>query len=453
MQIPPQITPPQAPVTGWRALFNTRMLICVFLGFTSGLPLFVLINLVQAWMRSDGVNLKQIGLFTLIQFPYTWKFVWAPLLDRFVPSLPALLRRGRRRPPGFAPDADADTDAPASRRRFGRRRSWMLLTQVLVTGSIAAMGFFSPRQEIWTVAGLAVAVAFFSASSDVVIDAYRRELLTDREQGLGTAIHVNAYKIAGLVPGSLALILADHLPWSTVFMITAAFMLPGIVMTLVVDEPVVRGAPPRTLRDAVVLPFREFVERGGWRNALLILAFIFLYKLGDSMATALATSFYLDLGFTKTQIGLVAKASSLWASVAGGILGGLWLVRLGISRGLWVFGVAQIVSTLGFAWLAAQGPGATPFALGTVIALEAFGAGLGTAAFTAYIASTTDERYTATQFALFTSLASVPRTVANAGTGYIVVQTGWFHFFVLCAVLAVPGMLLLPKVAPWRNAR
>lgn len=421
MQTPPQ----QAPIQGWRAYFNTRMLICVFLGFTSGLPLFVLLNLVQAWLRSEGVDLKQIGLFTLIQFPYTWKFVWAPLLDRFGPAI------GRWRP--------------------GRRRGWMLLTQILVAGSIAAMGFVSPRHALGTVALLAVAVAFFSASSDIVIDAFRRERLLDREQGLGTAIHVNAYKIAGLVPGSLSLVLADHLPWSTVFVITAAFMLPGMIMTLVVDEPVVRGAPPKSLRDAVVLPFREFVDRGGWRNALLILAFIFLYKLGDSMATALATSFYLDLGFTKTQIGLVAKASSLWASVAGGILGGVWLVRIGIARGLWIFGIAQIVSTLGFAWLAAQGSHASSLDLGAVIALEAFGAGLGTAAFTAYIASTTDERYTATQFALFTSLASVPRTFANAGTGYLVDSTGWFHFFILCAVLAIPGMLLLPKVAPWRT--
>lgn len=421
-----QTPPSSAPISGWRVYFNTRMLICVFLGFTSGLPLFVLLNLVQAWLRSEGVNLKEIGLFTLIQFPYTWKFVWAPLLDRFMPHLP-----------GWRP---------------GRRRGWMLLTQLLVTASIAAMGFVSPRQEIWTVAALAVAVAFFSASSDIVIDAFRRERLSDREQGLGTAIHVNAYKIAGLVPGSLSLILSDHLPWSTVFLVTAAFMLPGIIMTLVVDEPKVMGAPPKTLREAIVLPFREFVDRGGWRNALLILAFIFLYKLGDSMATALATSFYLDLGFTKTQIGLVAKASSLWASVAGGILGGVWLLKIGISRGLWVFGFAQIVSTLGFAWLATRGH-ATPFALGWVIALEAFGAGLGTAAFTAYIASTTDERYTATQFALFTSLASVPRTFANAGTGYLVAEVGWFHFFIVCAMLAIPGMLLLPKVAPWRRVR
>jgi PAT family beta-lactamase induction signal transducer AmpG len=422
------LTPPsQAPVPGWRAYVNTRMLICVFLGFTSGLPLFVLLNLVQAWLRSEGVDIKQIGLFTLIQFPYTWKFVWAPLLDRFIPSL------GAWRP--------------------GRRRGWMLLTQILVAASIASLGFFSPGKAIWTVAALAVAVAFFSASSDIVIDAYRRELLSDQEQGLGTAIHVNAYKIAGLIPGSLSLILADHLPWSSVFMITAAFMLPGIIMTLVVGEPKVAGVPPKSLRDAIVLPFREFVNRGGWRGALLILAFIFLYKLGDSMATALSTSFYLDLGFTKTQIGIVAKTSSLWASVAGGILGGLWLVRIGISRGLWIFGGIQIVSTLGFAWLATQSGHATPYSLGAVIALEAFSAGLGTAAFTAYIASTTDERYTATQFALFTSLASVPRTFANAGTGYMVAQMGWFEFFVLCAVLAVPGMLLLPKVAPWRNTR
>lgn len=420
---------PQQPSAGqgWRAYANTRMLICVFLGFTSGLPLFVLINLVQAWMRSEGVDLKQIGLFALIQFPYTWKFIWAPLLDRFRPAFATW--------------------------RPGRRRGWMLVTQLLVAASIGTMGFVSPRDAIWTVVLLAVVLAFFSASSDIVIDAFRRERLSDREQGLGTAIHVNAYKIAGLIPGSLSLVLADHLAWSSVFLVTAAFMLPGIIMTLVVDEPTVSGRAPQSLRDAIVLPFQEFVQRGGWRNALLILAFIFLYKLGDSMATALATSFYMDIGFTKTQIGLVAKASSLWASVVGGILGGVWLVKIGISRGLWIFGVAQIVSTLGFAWLASLGPHATPFDLGCVIALEAFGAGLGTAAFTAYIASTTDERYTATQFALFTSLASVPRTFANAGTGFIVDQTGWFHFFILCALLAIPGMLLLPKVAPWRIVR
>lgn len=420
-----QNAPSQPSNQGWREYLNTRMLMCVFLGFTSGLPLFTSISLLQAWLRSDGVDLKQIGLFALIQFPYTWKFVWAPLMDRFVPVL------GRWRP--------------------GRRRGWMLLTQLLTMGTIVAFGLFSPRQDIWPVAALAALLAFFSASLDIVIDAFRRELLDDRQQGLGTAIHVNAYKVAGLVPGSLSLILADHLPWSLVFLITAAFMLPGILMTLVVDEPKIAGSRPRTLGEAIVLPFREFIGRNGVRAALLVLAFIFFYKLGDSMATSLATSFYLDIGFTKTEIGLIAKTSGFWASLAGGLLGGIWLVRIGTGRGLWIFGVIQLLAVLGFAWLAHSG--ATLWGLGLVIGLESFATGLGTAAFTAYIASATDERYTATQFALFTSLASVPRTFANAGAGYLVAQIGWYDFFLACATLGLPGMLLLPKIAPWRTSR
>jgi PAT family beta-lactamase induction signal transducer AmpG len=403
----------------WRDLLNRRMLICIFIGFSSGLPLFILLNLVAAWLRSEGVDLKSIGLFALIQFPYTWKFLWSPLMDRF------------------------------SLGRLGRRRGWMLGTQVLLLLSIAALGLFNPKTDLLTIAALAALLAFFSASQDVVLDAYRREILSDAEQGLGTAIHVNAYKMAGLIPGSLSLILADHLPWGTVFLVTALFMLPGIITTLLVKEPPICGAPPRTLEDAVVLPFREFLRRAGWRQALLVLSFIFLYKLGDSMATALATPFYLDLGFSKTDIGLIAKNAGLWLNVAGGLIGGIWLVKLGINRGLWVFGVIQAVVILGFAWLADVGP--SKLVLGIVIGSEAFGVGLGTAAFTAFIARTTDPRYTATQFALFTSLASVPRTFANASTGYIVEQIGWFGFFLLCTVLAIPGLLLLPRVAPWNE--
>jgi PAT family beta-lactamase induction signal transducer AmpG len=403
----------------WRDLLNRRMLICIFIGFSSGLPLFILLNLVAAWLRSEGVDLKSIGLFALIQFPYTWKFLWSPLMDRF------------------------------SLGRLGRRRGWMLGTQVFLLLSVAAFGLFNPRTDLPTIAALAALVAFFSASQDIVLDAYRREILSDAEQGLGTAIHVNAYKMAGLIPGSLSLILADHLPWGTVFLVTALFMLPGMITTLLVKEPPVYGAPPRTLEDAVVLPFREFLRRAGWRQALLVLSFIFLYKLGDSMATALATPFYLDLGFSKTDIGLIAKNAGLWLNVAGGLIGGIWLVKLGINRGLWVFGVIQAVVILGFAWLAEVGP--SKLVLGIVIGSEAFGVGLGTAAFTAFIARTTDPRYTATQFALFTSLASVPRTFANASTGYIVEQIGWFGFFLLCTVLAIPGLLLLPKVAPWNE--
>lgn len=409
---------------GWRAFLNTHMLICVFLGFTSGLPLFTLVYLVQAWLRSEGVNLKEIGLFALIQFPYTWKFLWAPLMDRFIPRLP-----------GWRP---------------GRRRGWMLVTQLLVAVAIAALGFVSPRESIWTVAALTTLVAFFGASADIVIDAYRRELLRDTEQGLGNAVHVNAYKVAALIPGSLSLILSDHLPWDAVFALTAAFMLPGILMTLVVREPDVHGAPPKSLSDAVVLPFREFIGRDGWRGALLVLGFIFLCKLGDTMATTLSTSFFLDLGFNKTQIGVIAKTTAFWASLAGGIIGGVWLVKIGIARGLWIFGVLQIVSTLGFAWLAKAGPDAVLMA--AIYGFETFSTGLTLAAFTAYIASTTDPRYTATQFALFTSLASVPRTLASASSGFIVSQIGWFDYFLVCAALGIPGMLLLFKIAPWNGS-
>ncbi|MEO8347084.1 MAG: AmpG family muropeptide MFS transporter [Betaproteobacteria bacterium] len=394
------------------------MLICVFIGFSAGLPLYLLINLLPAWLRSEGVDLKAIGLFALIQLPYTWKFLWSPLMDRF--GLPML----------------------------GRRRGWMLATQVLLLIAIPVFGVLHPKLDIWAIAYLATAVAFFSASQDIVLDAFRREILPEPELGLGNAVYVNAYRISSLIPGSLALILSDLIPWSSVFLVTALFMLPGIAMTLLVTEPQLMPGTPRTLRDAVVEPFREFISRSGWNDALLVLLFIFLYKLGDSMATALATPFYLDMGFTRTDIGIIAKNAGLWASVIGGMLGGLWMVRIGINRGLWLFGVVQLVSILGFALLAwVHQP--DRLLLAFVIAFEALGVGLGTAAFVAFIARATDPRYTATQFALFTSLAAVPRTVVNASTGWIVAETGWFNFYLICALLALPGMALLLRVAPW----
>jgi PAT family beta-lactamase induction signal transducer AmpG len=401
-----------------QALFNRRMLICVFTGFSSGLPLYLLINLLPAWLRSEGVDLRSIGMFALIQLPFTWKFFWAPLLDRYAPPF------------------------------FGRRRSWMLAMQVLLLISIPAFGALRPQLDLWTIAYLATAVAFFAATQDIALDAYRRELLPDAELALGNAIHVQAYRVSSLVPGALALVLADHFPWQSVFVVTALFMLPGIVNTLLVSEPALVRPAPRTLVEAVIEPFHEFITRAGWQRALLILAFIFFYKLGDSMATALATPFYLDMGFSKSEIGLIAKNAGLWASVVGGLLGGLWMLKVGINRGLWLFGIVQVVSILGFAWLAyVHEP--DRMLLAAVIAFEALGVGLGTAAFTAFIARSTDRRYTATQFALFTSLASVPRALVNATTGWLVEQTGWFAFFLLCTALALPGMVLLLRVAPW----
>lgn len=411
----------------WR---NPRILLCILTGFSSGLPLFILISLLSAWLRDSGVDLKAIGLLALVQFPYVWKFLWAPLCDRY----------------GF---------------QMGRRRSWMLLSQLGLLAIIPLFGVFSPQEDMRWISLLAVLLAFLSATQDIAIDAYRRELLRPEEMGLGNVVHVNAYKIAGLIPGSLSLILADHLDWSWVYALTALFMLPGLLMTLFVEEPKGNYQAPASLRQAVVEPFHEFIQRKGWLDALVVLAFIFSYKLGDSMATALATPFYLDLGYSKTEIGLIAKNAGLWSSVLGGILGGIWMIRLGENRALWIFGLLQALVILGFAWLAGQPHEAWRLAL--VIGAESFGVGLGTAAFVSFSANATHPAYAATQFALFTSLAATPRTLVNSLTGFLVEGgtfevvghtvafegLGWERFFHACFLAALPGMLLLLKVAPW----
>ena len=386
-------------------IFNKKSLICIFTGFTSGLPLFILISLLPAWLRSSGLDLKAIGLFALIQFPFTWKFLWAPLFDRF----------------SFA---------------MGRRRGWLIIFQLLLLLTIALAGFINPVSQLTSVAIISIVIAFFSASQDVVIDAYRRELLLDHELGLGNAVHVNAYKIASLIPGSLSLVLADFFAWNFVFIVTALFMLPGIIMTLLVSEPKLKIASPKTLKEAVIEPLKEFKNRKGLNSALMILLFIFLYKIGDSMATALATPFYLDLGFSMTEIGLIAKNAGLWPGIIGGLLGGIWMIKLGINKALWVFGFMQMFATLSFAWLASVGD--NNIVLAITVGLEFFAAGLGTTAFVAYIAKTTNPSYTATQFALFTSLASVPRTLTNASTGYLVEFFGWQTFFIFCFIIAIP---------------
>ena len=408
-----------------RQIFSRNMLICIFTGFTSGLPLYFLINLIPAWLRSEHIDLKTIGLMALIGLPFTWKFIWSPVMDAV--RLPFL----------------------------GRRCGWMLVTQIGLLLALAAYAFLNPHQHLPVIIGLSAVVAFFSASQDIVLDAFRREILPDEELGLGNSIHVNAYRIAALVPGSLSLILADRMPWGNVFIITALFMLPGLLMTLfLAKEPDLPPAAPRTLVQTVVEPFQEFFSRKGTKQAALVLLFIFLYKLGDSMATSLATPFYLDMGFSKTDIGLIAKNAGLWPAVIAGILGGIWMLNLGINKALWLFGVVQVVTILGFVWLAGFGRFDTitlteQMMLAGVIGAEAVGVGLGTAAFVSYMARETNPAFTATQLALFTSLSAVPRTFINATTGYLIEWLGYVHFFWLCFILALPGMFLLLKVAPW----
>lgn len=394
------------------------MLICVGLGFASGLPLFLLIQLVPAWLRLEGVSLTAIGFFTAIQYPYSLKFLWSPFVERYSPPW------------------------------LGRRRGWMLITQVLLIGVISALGVWQPADALLMITFIAVLVAVFSATQDIVIDAYRRELLvTDGELALGNTVHVQAYRLAGLVPGSLGMILAGFMPWEWVFPIMAAFMGVGIVLTLCIREAQTEPVVPDSLRAAITEPFREFFSRRGHRAALAVLAFMFLYKLGDNMATVLATPFYIDLGFSTTQIGLIAKNAALWPSIIGGVLGGLIIVKIGINRGLWVFGFVQLATIFGFVWLSQAG--AVPWILAVVIAAEYLGVGLGTAASVAFIARETAKTAVATQFALFTALAALPRVLASSVSGLIVDTIGWTQFFYLCAILAVPGMLLLYWVAPF----
>jgi len=395
---------------------NKRLLVCFLTGLTSGMPLYLLLQLMPAWLRDSGVSLTEIGLFALVGLPYAWKFLWAPLMDRW--QLPLGLRRG-----------------------------WMLLAQIGLILSIGFVGYIDPLHSTGTVAFMAVLIAIFSATQDVAIDAYRRELLPDQELGLGNSIHVQAYRISSLVPGSLSLILADILPWGAVFWITAAFMLVGVGLSLAVSEPDRDELQPMNLREAVVAPFIEYLSRRGVGSLALALTFMFAYKLGDNMATALSTPFYLDLGFSKTEVGLVAKNAALWPAIFGGVAGGLLMLRIGINRALWIFGAIQMASIFGYAYLASVGP--VLWLLAAVIGFEYLGVGLGTAAFTAFIARESSKTFAATQFALFTALAALPRSVANATTGVIVEWLGWMEFFMLCGLLAVPGMVLLFWVAPW----
>ncbi len=446
-----------------KKIFSLKMLICMVLGFSSGLPLYLLFNLISAWLRDANVDLEQIGLFSLVTFAYSFKFLWAPFLDRY------------------------------NILKLGRRRSWMLGTQVSLLFLIATLGFFEPGKvstidalgfnltlsSTSIVMGICCLISFMSATQDIALDAYRREILSDNELGLGNTFFVNAYRVAGMIPGGLSLILSEYVSWQWVFIVTALFMIPGVFASIFIKEPRC-AAIPRTLLQSVKEPFVEFVTRKRVLGALAIIAFIFLYKLGDSMATALATPFYMDMGFEKGQIGVVNKVVGLWTMVIGGFVGGILMLKIGINKALWWFGLGQIITILGYVLIAHvwQYPNFMPniFAnvqeflmavlgikfefldtfnfpniplLSLVVGAENLGIGLGTACFIAFICRETVPQYVATQLAIFTAIASVPRTVCNSITGYIVNAVGWENFFIICYALAIPGMLMLLYIAPY----
>ncbi len=399
-----------------KILFTRRMLVAFVMGCACGLPFDITKTVIKARMTDEGVDLAVIGLFTLVGLPYALKFIWAPLVDRFTLGL------------------------------FGRRRGWLLLFQILLMAAIVALGAGSPKINPWMFAIAAVLVAFFSASQDIVVDAYRREDLADKELGIGSSLYFYGYRIGMLVAGSGGLIMADHLSYFTVHCILAACLVPALITTLLTPEPETPFGTPRNYKEAVLDPFIEYFKRSG---AIWMLVFILLYKLGDNIAAAIATPFYLDIGFTKTQIGAVVKLFGFWAVSAGGLIGGITILKLGINRSLWVFGVLQAVSTAGFAVLAQLG-NYLP-ALAGVIAFENLSAGMGTAAFLAFMASITHRKFTATQYALLTSLMRVPDVVIGSSSGILAKSMGWTWFFTFCALIAIPGMLMLIKFAPWHS--
>lgn len=423
-----------------KALFNRRMSICLFNGFSAGLPLYYFYQFVPAWLRENEASLTSISAITGLSIFWSLKIFFAPFVDRYV-----LLS-------------------------LGRRRSWMLLSQLGVLFSIAALSQLQPQQHIGLITGVMGFLVFCSSIQDIALDAYRRELLPDHELGLGNSFYANAYRVAGFVPGGLGLILADSLSWPATHLIIAAFMLTGLIKTLCIKEVTQNISPPRSLLNATYKPLLEFFQRDGLRSAFCVLAFIMFYKFGDVVATALQTVFFLDTGFTKTQIGAVVKSTSVLSILLGGFLGGLFIVKWGINKALWVFGFLQMLTILGFAGLSEMGP--VVWILTVVVAAEYLAAGMGSSALLAFMARATNKNFTGTQMALLTSIMALPRTMGTMMAGPLVEGVknksqqssfeqllvfvfgpfeglGYTGFFILCFVLAVPGMILLHWVAPF----
>jgi PAT family beta-lactamase induction signal transducer AmpG len=399
------------------AFSSRRIFFVLLLGFSSGIPLALTGSTLQAWMASEGVDLAVIGVFSLVGLPYAVKYLWAPVMDRFIPPF------------------------------LGRRRGWMLVTQAALVLAVTAMAFSEPKTAPGLLAVLSLLVAFFSASQDIVVDAWRTEVLAPEELGPGAGVHVLGYRVAMLTSGAVALILADRMPWRLVYLLMAGSLAVGIAASLLAPEPEIAGKPPRTLSEAVVEPFLEFFARPG---AILILLFVVLYKLDVVMALALITPFLLELGFTKTDIGAVTKGLGMVATIAGTLAGGAVVARSGMKASLWIFGVLQSVSTLSFLVLARLGHH-YPMMV-AAIGIENLCSGMGTAAYAAFLMSLCDKRFTATQYALLTSLMAVTRVVAGAPTGVLVKAYGWETYFLVSALAAIPGLLLLLRYDRWKGA-
>jgi MFS transporter, PAT family, beta-lactamase induction signal transducer AmpG len=389
-------------------LGNRRIAIMLPLGFASGLPLALTSGTLQAWLTVAGLDLKTIGIFTLVGLPYTLKFLWAPLMDRLVPPW------------------------------LGRRRGWMLVTQMSVALGLAAMAMTGPGQRPEILGVLALVVAFLSASLDIVFDAYRTDVLLHPERGFGAAVWVNGYRCALLIASAGALLLADYIGWQNTYLLLAALMAAGVVTILVSPEPSEPGATPASLAEAIGGPLKEFFTRPG---VIGLLALIVLYKVGDAVAASLQTAFLIGgMGFSVSEVGYV-KGLGIGATLIGALAGGVAMAKLGMVRSLLLFGLLQAVSNLGFMWLAWMGK--SYMALTTSILVENVTGGMGTVAFVALIMSLCDHRYTATQFALLSSLEALGRVFSGRPSAELVEMVGWAQFFFWSFLVALPGIWLV----------
>lgn len=423
MNVPAENNPDVAGSSAGLALYiQPRLLIIFVMGFASGLPLALSSATLFFWLAEAGVALAAIGLFALVGTPYNFKFLWAPFIDRVpVPGLTRIL---------------------------GRRRSWMLLTQVGLMISIAVLGFSRPAEGAPLLTAVcALAVAFFSASQDIVIDAYRIEILDRDEQGAGAAMTQAGYRLGAIAAGAGALFLADQIDWSLVYQVMAALVIVGMAAAILAPDPerrnpgLVETHHDRGLKAMVVDPFNEFFQRSGPTTAIIILAFILLYKLGDAYAGVMAYPFYYEMGFTKSEVATVSKIFGVIATVVGVFVGGLIVKRYGIMKSLLGCGVLQMLSNLMYAAQSLAGHDVQ--FLYFTIGIENLSGGMGSSAFVAYLSVLCNTRYTGTQFALFTSFMAFGRTLLSASSGWMVELTGWFDFFVISTVVALPGLLLL----------
>ncbi len=393
-------------------LFSKNMLIILLLGFSSGLPLLLTGGTLKTWLAREHVDISTIGYFSWVGMAYSLKFLWSPLLDRFTLF------------------------------KMGRRRSWMIASQILLMASIFFLGTLNPLDNLSTLALVAVLIAFFSATQDIAIDAYRRELLSNEELGLGSSLNIYGYRIALLISGGagIGLVGSEFWPitWGQLYYLMAACMLVGVITTFFAPEPKVDGPPPNTLMSAIIDPFAEFLKRPG---AWFILTFVFMFKLGDALSGALLNPFYVEMGFSNADIGLIAKTFGLASSLVGLFLGGMVIYYIGIYRSLWIFGILQGLSTAAFALLTHTG--AQAWALATVVVFEDVSSGMGSAAFVAFLGALSNKKYTATQYAIFSSVATLGRNFFSGFSGTMVKSLGWGPFFYVCALIAIPGLLML----------